>query len=253
MTLALAKLQQTFSAALHYQAKGEECNIESDLFTADERMQIYRNNFIMSLSEVLEATYPMVCALVGDECFTQLARQHVLRYPLEEGDVTYYGEHFCDTIERFPAVVDAAPYASEVARFEWHIDLAQQLQGSIRQPEDLWPLARLSEVPPEEQPMIHFHLAPGVIPFHSQYAVFSLRQAIEQQSFDGLELNETEQGAICCINDGRLWTQSLDSDAFSLLQYIHSGCTLGEIPPEQLPHLNFLVESELVAGFSLAR
>ncbi|MDG2898591.1 putative DNA-binding domain-containing protein, partial [Vibrio parahaemolyticus] len=49
----LATLQSQFAKALHYQALGEDCDIASDEFTADERIQIYRNNFIVSLSEVL--------------------------------------------------------------------------------------------------------------------------------------------------------------------------------------------------------
>ncbi|MGU3843968.1 HvfC/BufC family peptide modification chaperone, partial [Vibrio diabolicus] len=51
--MKLATLQSQFAKALHYQALGEECDIVSDKFTADERIQIYRNNFIISLSEVL--------------------------------------------------------------------------------------------------------------------------------------------------------------------------------------------------------
>ncbi|MDG3399591.1 DNA-binding domain-containing protein, partial [Vibrio parahaemolyticus] len=72
--MKLATLQNQFAKALHYQALGDDCDIASDQFTADERMQIYRNNFIISLSEVLSATYPMVEALLGETCFAQIAR-----------------------------------------------------------------------------------------------------------------------------------------------------------------------------------
>jgi len=50
----LATLQSQFAKALHYQALGEDCDIASDEFTADKRMQIYRNNFIVSLREVCQ-------------------------------------------------------------------------------------------------------------------------------------------------------------------------------------------------------
>lgn len=253
MTLSLAQLQHQFAKALHYQATGEECEIVSDHFTADERMQIYRNNFIIGLSEVLEATYPMVCALVGEECFGQLARQHVLAHPLQVGDVSDYGEHFSHTIERFPAVVEAAPYAADVARFEWCIDMAQQQQGNVSAPDTLLPLAKLAEVEPMQQTSIHLHLWPGVMPFQSQYALFALKTAIESNQFDDLVLDKPQQGVICCSQQGEVWMQSLDGEAFELLQHLHSGRTLGEIPPHTLQHLNYFVESNVVAGFSLAR
>ena len=253
MSLSLTELQHQFAKALHYQATGEECQIVSDTFSADERMQIYRNNFLVSLSEVLEATYPMVSALVGEECFTQLARQHVLLHPLEAGDVSEYGAHFSQTIERFPAVVDAAPYASEVARFEWCIDMAQQQQGNVSVPDNLLPLAKLAEIEPELQPSIHLHLLPGVMPFHSQYAVFALKKAIESNQVDDLVLDQQQYGVICCSLQGTVWMQPLNDGAFELLQHLHSGSTLGEMPPHTLEHLNYFVESNLVAGFSLAR
>ncbi|MFM2588356.1 DNA-binding domain-containing protein [Vibrio sp. TBV020] len=249
---SLIELQQTFASALHYQASGEACDISSDNFTAEERIQIYRNNFVVSLSEVLAATYPMVSALVGEECFDQLARQHVLDYPLESGDVTYYGEHFNDSIERFPAVIEAAPYAPEVARFEWYIDVAQQHQGHISQPLALMPLAKIAEVEPEQQASIHLHLHTGVVLFHSHYAVFSLKKAIADNQFDDLQLNQAEQGFIFCSSQGEVWTQKIESCAFDLLQYLHSGCTLGEIPPEQLQHINSIFDSNIIAGFTLA-
>lgn len=63
--MKLATLQDQFAKALHYQALGDDCDIASGQFTADERMQIYRNNFIISLGEVLSATYPMVEELLG--------------------------------------------------------------------------------------------------------------------------------------------------------------------------------------------
>lgn len=252
MNLSLTELQNQFAKALHYQATGEECQIISDAFSADERMQIYRNNFVVSLCEVLEATYPMVCALVGEECFAQLARQHVLRYPLEAGDVSEYGEFFSQTIERFPAVVEAAPYASEVARFEWCIDMAQQQQGNIAVPETLQPLAKLAEIETDLQASIHLHLLPGVMPFQSQYALFALKKAIESNQFDDLVLEQPQHGVICCSPLGMIWLQPLEDGAFELLQHLHSGSTLGEVPAHTLEHLNYFVESNLVAGFSLA-
>lgn len=154
----LATLQSQFAKALHYQALGEDCDIASDEFTADERMQIYRNNFIVSLSEVLSATYPMVEALLGEECFEQMARQHVLTYPLEEGNVAHYGEGFQDTIMQFSQVIAQAPYSPEVARFEWHIDLARQAQYEQSNAAELKPLALLGEVSEEQQPALILHL-----------------------------------------------------------------------------------------------
>lgn len=250
-TPSLADLQTTFAKALHYQARGEECNICSDAFSADQRMQIYRNNFIISLSEVLQATYPMLHALWGEECFAQIARQHVLDSPLQSGDVTHYGEHFERTIERFPAVIEAAPYSVEVARFEWHIDLAQQQSNQISLTEALFPLAQLAQVPAEQHGKIQLHLKPGVIGFHSHYALFSLQQAIDSNQFDGLDIEQTEQGIIASSAENGVWCLAIEQAPYELLRYLQSGCLLTEIPPPLLTHLDGLTQHDLIAGFSL--
>ena len=249
---SLAELQESFAKALHYQASGDECNIDSDTFSADERMQIYRNNFVIGLSEVLEATYPMLYALWGEACFAQVARQHVLNHPLTAGDVSHYGEHFTQTIELFPAVLEAAPYSLEVARYEWSIDVAQQRSSQIAPISALLPLAHLSQISAEQQADIQLQLKAGVVIFQSPYALFSLQQAIREQDFTHLNIEQAEQGVIACSLESGLWTLALEESPYQLLALLQSGCSLGDIPAELLSHLDFLIQHELLAGFSLA-
>lgn len=75
---------------------------------------------------MLEATYPCCLAVVGEECFAQIARQHVLNHPLSEGNVTDYGDGFSDTIINQQTLVEAVPYLADLARLEWLVDRASQ-------------------------------------------------------------------------------------------------------------------------------
>ena len=193
-SLSLAQLQATFHQALHYQASGEQCNITSDHFSADERIQIYRNNFIISLSDVLQATYPMLLALWGEECFAQVARQHVINAPLNRADVSHYGQGFAETIMQFPAVLDAAPYSLEVAQFEWTMDLAQQQHHQTAADASWLPLSDLTQLSAEQYGLVRLKIAPGVLAFESCYALFSLQHAIQTSDFSALTLEQTEQG-----------------------------------------------------------
>ncbi|HGY9597046.1 TPA: DNA-binding domain-containing protein [Vibrio campbellii] len=247
----LATLQSQFAKALHYQALGEDCDIASDEFTADERMQIYRNNFIVSLSEVLSATYPMVEALLGKECFEQMARQHVLTYPLEEGNVAHYGEGFQDTIMQFSQVIAQAPYSPEVARFEWHIDLVRQAQYEQSNAAELIPLAALGEVSEEQQPALILHLKKGCRSFDSSYAVFDLFGAIQTGQFEQLNINQLQQGVISIQANGEALCHALDADVFQLLRCLEQKLSLSEIPEVLLAHLNSIMALDLVDGFTL--
>ena len=251
-SLSLAQLQATFHQALHYQASGEQCNITSDHFSADERIQIYRNNFIISLSDVLQATYPMLLALWGEECFAQVARQHVINAPLNRADVSHYGQGFAETIMQFPAVLDAAPYSLEVAQFEWTMDLAQQQHHQTAADASWLPLSDLTQLSAEQYGLVRLKIAPGVLAFESCYALFSLQHAIQTSDFSALTLEQTEQGVIACQTKEGVWCLALANPAYLLLKHLQSGCLLGDIPPPLLAHLSQLTDHDLVAGFTLA-
>ncbi|MGY0617676.1 HvfC/BufC N-terminal domain-containing protein [Vibrio sp. FJH11] len=249
----LATLQSQFAKALHYQTSGEECDITADLFSADERIQIYRNNFIISLSEILSATYPMVEALLGKECFIQIARQHVLNYPLTEGYVAHYGEDFQDTIILFAQVIAQAPYSPEVARFEWEIDLARQDQREHLPNAELIPLTRLAEVKPDQQSRLIFHLHPGCRSYESHYAVFDLFSAIQRQQVEKLDINLSQCGVISVEMNGGVSCHTLDIDTYQLLRYLEQHLPMSDIPPPLLANLSHLMLLNLIDGFTLKR
>ncbi len=256
--MKLAELQQQFANALHYQALGEDCQIISDIFDADERMQIYRNNFVISLSEVLQATYPMVEALLGEECFAQVARQHVLNQPLTCGDVTHYGQGFDLSLQSFNAVMEAAPYIAEVAKFEWACDVSQQCfsvdRNQHRQGAD-YSLEELAQLPAEQHGFVQFRLHADVVLFASQYAVYALQQTIIQQpqNLADLDIQQPQQGICACDSNGSVWCLALEDSLYQLLIKLHQGEMLADIDPQLLTSLNQAIELELIAGFSLSQ
>ncbi|WP_264878298.1 HvfC/BufC N-terminal domain-containing protein [Vibrio agarivorans] len=248
--MELGQLQSQFARALHYQANGEECNIVSNHFTADDRLQIYRNNFIISLSEVLSATYPIVELLVGEECFCQLARHHILHYPLTQGDVSDYGDHFTETLEHFPTVIEAAPYLPEVVQFEWSMDTAFHRAG-YPIGDNVHQVHALAELSPEQQGDVVLQLYPSVQLISSSYALFELYNAVQNNCFDSLDIHSPQQGVILALPNGHRTPMAIDPEVFKLIDCIHQQMPLGLIPPNLLTHLNVLMEKALVAGFTL--
>ncbi|MDE1309809.1 DNA-binding domain-containing protein [Vibrio aestuarianus] len=250
MNPSLADVQTQFAQALHYQASADDCHIVSDHFSAEQRIQVYRNNFIISLSEVLQTTYPMLEALVGEECFAGLARQHVLTHPLQEGSVTHYGQGFDQTVNQFPTVVEAAPYASEVARFEWANDLVQQRYANAPA-RACQPLTQLATIEEEKHSQIILHLKADVIAFDSPYALFALQKAIQTEQFAELDIHRQQRGVIACNEDGSPWCQALEQGAYQLLLLVQQNQPLGLIEAPLLAHLNTLLALNLIAGFTL--
>ncbi|WP_210473959.1 HvfC/BufC N-terminal domain-containing protein [Vibrio crassostreae] len=249
MSHSLADVQLEFANALRYQNNGEHCNIVSDHFTDEQRIQIYRNNFVISLSEVLAATYPLTEMLVGEECFQQVARQHVLSYPSTSGDVSGYGEHFEQTIQAFPAVIEAAPYLGEVALYEWKKDSLARFTSQVHT--DQRPLSCLADVPQEQQGALVFHLKDSITLIHASYTIIALEHAIYQQQLDGLDINQAEFGVLIRAENSQVESHSLSEESHQLLTELQSGRTLSAIDPLLLQHLNTVMALNVISGFSI--
>lgn len=249
MSHSLANVQSEFANALRYQNNGEHCDIVSDHFTDEQRIQIYRNNFVISLSEVLAATYPLTEMLVGEECFQQMARQHVLNYPSTSGDVSGYGEHFEQTIQAFPAVIEAAPYLAEVALYEWQKDSLVRCVSESHV--DQHPLSRLADVPQEQQGALVFHLKDSITLINSSYTIIALEQAIYQQQLDGLDINQPEFGVLIRSENSQIESHRLTQESHQLLTEFQSGQTLSAIDPLLLQYLNTVMALNVISGFSI--
>ena len=249
MSYSLADVQSEFANALRYQNSGEHCDIVSDHFTDEQRIQIYRNNFVISLSEVLAATYPLTEMLVGEECFQQMARQHVLSYPSTSGDVSGYGEHFEQTIHAFPAVIEAAPYLAEVALYEWQKDSLVRCVSESHV--DQRPLSRLADVPQEQQGALVFHLKDSITLVNSSYTIIALEQAIYQQQLDGLDIKQPEFGVLIQAENSQVDSHRLTQESHQLLTELQSGQTLSAIDPLLLQHLNTVMALNVISGFSI--
>ncbi len=252
MTLSLADLQSRFADALNYQATGEDCNIHSDHFAADQRTQIYRNNYIISLCEILQATYPQVLALVGEECFMQIARHHVLNTPLQQGDVTHYGAGFSCSIAQFEQVMQQVPYLQDIAALEWQLDMSNQLNSTTTVASlNVLPLEKLVEISEDQHSFVQLKLQPNLHLLASDYAVFSLWHGINSNQLDNLDLSKAEQGVVYIDDAYQPHIVSLPDMSFRLLEQCTTPHTLGTLSAELLPHLADLVNQQLVIGFEL--
>ena len=103
---------------------------------------------------------------------------------------------------QFSQVMTQAPYAPEVARFEWHMDLARQIQNEKVEKPNRIPLSALTQVTEEQQPQLVFHLLTGSRSFDSNYAVFDLFHAIQHQEFEQLNINQLQRGVISIQANG---------------------------------------------------
>lgn len=96
---------------------------------ARERIEIYREHCIESLTGALGEVYSVTRRLVGDELFRQLARVHIDVRPPRDPRLSRYGDDLAATLARLDACA-GLPYLADVARLEWAVHEANEAAES---------------------------------------------------------------------------------------------------------------------------
>jgi hypothetical protein len=114
----LADRQREFAAAL----LDATLAVPSGLVGPDggpsaKRFGVYRNNVVIGLTEALQAAFPAICRIVGEEFFRAMARVYAVSHPPSSPILLDYGAGFPDFIAGFEPAA-ALPYLADVARIE---------------------------------------------------------------------------------------------------------------------------------------
>jgi hypothetical protein len=84
---------------------------------APKRFSVYRNNVASSLVRALEAAFPTVRKLVGEEFFAAMAGAFCLAHPPRSRMLMLYGDELPGWLEQFPPVAHLG-YLPDVARLD---------------------------------------------------------------------------------------------------------------------------------------
>ncbi|WP_394167334.1 DNA-binding domain-containing protein [Photobacterium piscicola] len=247
----LHQLQHQFAAALHYQPHDLSTTIVNNHFSAQQRLQLYCNNFIIGLTDVLATVYTTVNAMIGDDCFNHLARQHILNHPLPQGDVTTYGAHFSNTIAAQPTLVSSQPYLVDLARLEWQRDCVSRLvchDGSLPLQKSRQLEHNTSHINPQQY---YFHIATSTDTFSSQYAVVSLWEIVnhphsdQHQLLATLDINQPQTGLMQHYQ-WQIWQQQVTPELVTLVTDCQQQRPIAALTTTQLALLPQLLHHHLI-------
>lgn len=144
---------------------GVAAAVLEDGLAADARLEIYRHHVLATLTDVLEAMYPVVCRLVDERFFGYAADQYIRHHPPSGPCLFEYGETFADFLASFPPCRDLA-YLPDVARLEWamnvaeHADDAASLDGRA-----------LQELDAADTPRLRFACVPSLTLLESRWPI----------------------------------------------------------------------------------
>ena len=108
---------QFAEALLNPEAAVPEGLVDPEGRPAPKRFSVYRNNVASSLTRALEAAFPTVRKLVGDEFFAAMAVVFLRAHPPTSRMLMLYGAEFPGFLEAFPPVRHLG-YLPDVARLD---------------------------------------------------------------------------------------------------------------------------------------
>jgi len=124
----LAQLQQDFRICVQSRTVSPQLHSEivSDQIEASARLQVYQNNYELTLVDAVAGIFPIVSAFVGD-VFVRTALKHfIAEYPPQNACLSDYGADFSSFLETYKHAERVA-YLADLASLEWTVHSLQSV------------------------------------------------------------------------------------------------------------------------------
>ena len=145
--------------------------IAGDGLAPAARLQIYQHHILTSLTEALQATYPVVCRLVDARFFAYAADTYRRQHPPEAPCLWEYGAHFPAFLATFPPCRDLV-YLADVARLEWAHNVALHAEERLPMAADA-----LRQIPAEHVACLTFQCHPALTLLGSPWPIDQIWRA----------------------------------------------------------------------------
>jgi hypothetical protein len=237
--LTLDQLQRGMCAAIRGGREPELLRlIDNGEIPPEARLRIYRNHAILSLTETLKATFPVVCRLVDERFFSYAAHEYIREVLPSRPCLAEYGESFPNFLATFPACRDLV-YLADVARLEWAINLALHA-------EEAEPVYRSALARPDLELTLH----PSLRLASSQWPIGHIWRA-NQPEADAETVISSESGAARLMvyrRSDRVVIRGIEERTYAFLNAILQGAVSIEVAPtfDQAADLDLLLEEGLI-------
>lgn len=185
-------MNKSFKAALFSDDTSFYSEMSASAFAEqDTRMNVYRNNVVVSLVEALADIFPVTQTVVGDEFFHATARIYAMENPPSSPVISEYGATFSDFIRHFEPA-KSVPFLADLAALEYAmLRLTHSEECDTLDHEAI--SQSFSSV--EDPSVLKLSLPPTTQILASPFALGSLYRAHysdEQQSLNQVDINESE-------------------------------------------------------------
>jgi len=194
---------------------------------AAERLEVYANAYFFRIHDALKEEYPALAAAIGDGWFNDLAGLYLLDFPSRHPNLANAGAklaRFLAEHERAAPLRQRFPWAADVARLEWAIQVAFDAPDARPlRPEDV------ARIPPEDWADLGLALHPTAELFELAWPVCALRRASDAEAPVVAPTSAAPEHVLVWRIDERVSYRVLDDLEASALACVARGARFGEI------------------------
>jgi hypothetical protein len=188
-----------------------------------DRLDIYRNTFVHTLTKALRLGFPATARLAGAEFFEGAAYQFISEHPPRAAWLDQYGDEFPDFLRSFPPANSVA-YLGDVAELEWAVGGALHAADAVS-----LDAAELGAIQSEDQPRICFVPNPSIRLLRLDYPADVIWRAVLDSDDDALGNVDLDSGPINILVERRstcVEVERLDEQPWRFLRELCAGASI---------------------------
>ncbi len=183
---ALRDIQAAF---IHDAYTGEQTSVvylNKNKLNSPERLDIYYNNTLLGLADILTATYPVLQKIVGENFFRTVAHFYIESNSQITGNRHTYGGELASFLRSYEPAV-SWPYLPDIAAIEW-----AYFQASIAEDALALDFSGLTDLI-SEHPDFILSLHPGVHCIKLNFNALEIWQEHQKNKIETIKLQESPQ------------------------------------------------------------
>lgn len=212
--------------------------VDGPRLDAKSRLDVYANGYQLRLIEVLDADYPGLHVLAGDDLFDQLVRAYITAHPSVFPNARWFGMHLPQFLAS-DAAFSAQAVLSEMASFEWAMSLAFDSED-----DPALDIAALGSLPDDAWSNLAFQLHSSLQRIELAWNVPAFWQAVTNEQDPPVPAESSNSVPwIVWRCDLTTYFRSLEIDEAAALEVLRGGRNFAEMcevlcdwhEPEQVP------------------
>lgn len=185
----MSALRDIQAAFIHDAYTGEQTSavyLNKYNLNSPERLDIYYNNTLLGLTDILTATYPVLQKIVGESFFRTVARFYIETNSQITGNRHTYGGELASFLRSYEPAA-SWPYLPDIAAIEW-----AYFQASIADDAPALDFSGLTDLI-SEHPGFIMSLHPGVHYIELNFNALEIWQEHQKNKIETIELQESPQ------------------------------------------------------------